>query len=142
MAKVNVGDIIKIGGIVHEALTREADKSSNKMTPADAAKVAPAVEKEVKAAVNEQIKPVVDVLTNQEPFYMSVQFWTLIVSAFAGIVGIFGYAVPEDMQKETVTIIMTISGTIGTILMFYNRYIRSSALLRRLKGDKNAASGS
>lgn len=65
MAKIDIGGLV--GAVVKEALTQQAAKPTTEMTPKDVAKVEPAVTK----AVEQAVAPVVENLTNSEPWYKS-----------------------------------------------------------------------
>jgi hypothetical protein len=127
--------IINIAAAVAAALAVEAEKPSNSLQAGDVQQIAAPVTKKVEEKVEQQIKPVVDVLTNKEPFYMSVQWWTQMMGLLAVILGIFEISFPAELQAQTVAVIMTVVGAGVSVAMFFNRYIRPSGLLRKLRGE-------
>lgn len=123
MANIDVKKVLDIGGVVVDALQKEADKSSNKMTDADVNKIAPAVEAKVEEKVKKEIQPIVDHLNNQEPWYQSRVAISAIVGILTAILGVWGYNLDAEAQSQLVIAIMAVSSAVTAILNVWARYI-------------------
>lgn len=132
---IDIGKIINIAGAVNDALHVEAQKPTNSLQPSEVHSVAPAVAAKVEAKVEAQVKPVVEVLTNQEPWWKSPQAIAQIVALISMILGIFKISFPAEMQAQFVILIMTLISAGTAAVLFWNRYIRPSQLLRKLRGE-------
>jgi hypothetical protein len=84
-SKIVLPDIIDMEYVVTNALQDEASKSSNNLTMTDAKKIAPAVTTKVEEQVRAEMQPVIDHLTNNEPWYQSRVTWGALIAAAAGI---------------------------------------------------------
>lgn len=71
MSKIDIGSIIDIGLTVTKALTDQSKKGSNGLKPSEVSTVAPKVAANVEKEIQEKLQPVVDNLTNSEPWYKS-----------------------------------------------------------------------
>lgn len=81
----------------------------------DAAQITNDVTKEVAAVVVNQ--------TNNEPWYQSRVTWGAILAALAGILGMFGYALPDDLQGKIVEGIVKAGPLIAAALTLYGRWV-------------------
>ena len=129
MANVDIDKALSVANAVEAALHVEAQKPTNSLQQQDVKDVAPAVTAAVQAKVDQTVKPAIEAITNQEPFYLSIQWWTQMLGLLVAIAGIFGIVIPAEMQKEILAIIAAVIGLTTAGLMFYNRYIRSNQLL-------------
>lgn len=129
---IQIGPMLDVAVAVNKALTQEARNPANTLQPADVHQTTVAVTKAVQDAVVTQVKPVVEVLTNQEPWWRSPQAWITILSMLSVLLGIFKISFDDVMQKEALTIIMAGVAFVSAATLFWNRYIRSSALLAKL----------
>lgn len=142
MADIKVGDLVDVASHVSDAVDKAAADPKIPIEQKDAAKITKSMTPGIQAGVKKDMQPVIDVLANQEPFYLSVQWWTQMMGYIIVLLGVLGYAIPEEMKESLLSIITAAVGLAVGLAMFYNRYIRSSALLRKLKGDKDAGTGS
>lgn len=127
MAKIDLGRIL--AAAVAIGASQVAADTSNKMVPKDAKAVVVATSVAAREEVKEA-QATVDVLTNQEPFYMSIQWWTQMLG-YAGVAaGLVGYAFPAEMQKEVLAILSGVIGLGTAGAMFYNRYIRFRGVVK------------
>jgi len=136
---LQIGPILDVAVAVNKALTQEAANPHNSLQPEDVRKTTQVVTDAVNVAVSEKVKPVVEVLTNQEPWYRSPQAWMTILSLLSVFLGIFKISFDDAMQKEALTVIMACIGAITGVVLFWNRYIRRSALLAKLGWVKTQA---
>jgi hypothetical protein len=127
MAKIDLGKIL--AAAVSAGAAQVAGDSSTKMEPKDAKAVVVATQQVAKEEVKEA-QATVDVLTNQEPFYMSVQWWTQMLGIAGALAGVVGFSFPAEMQKEALALITGAIGVITTGAMFYNRYIRFRGVVK------------
>lgn len=127
MAKIDLGKILAVAVAV--GANQVAADSANKMVPKDATAVVKATNVVAKEELKEA-QATVDVLTNQEPYYMSVQWWTQILGLLGTVAGIVGFSFPAEMQKEALSIITGVIGAGTAIAMFYNRYIRFRGVVK------------
>lgn len=131
MAKIDLGKILAIAVSAGAAQVAAAD--DNKMVPKDATAVVRATTQAVKDSGEiQQVQKHIDVLTEQEPFYMSVQWWTAMLGIAGTVAAAVGYSFPADMQKDVLAGIMAVVGAGTTIAMLYNRYIRKPAIVADL----------
>lgn len=119
---IDVNKVIDVGQIVVNALQKEADKPSNQMTNQDVNNVAPVVQAKVEDQLTKQVQPVIDHLTNNEPWYQSRQTWVAILGLLSSVLAIFGVAFPAEVQAQVLGIITAIVGIITTGTLIYNRY--------------------
>lgn len=101
-----------------------ADPGTN-MKPADVPDVVSAVVKSAEKHPDlKEAQKTLDAKTNQEPWYLSVQAWTAIVSAILAIFGAVGLAVPEEIRGQIMAAVPLVVGAGVSIAMIYNRYFR------------------
>jgi len=127
-----VGPIVGVASAVTAALKEAAASPTNSLHPTDVPKIAPKVSETVNQVVEQQVKPIVDVLTNQEPWYKSPQAITAILSLIGTLLGLFGVVFDAEAQKQALTLIMTATALVSGVLVFWNRYIRPSKLAQKL----------
>jgi hypothetical protein len=127
MAKIDLGKILALA--VAAGAAQVAGDSTTKMEPKDAKAVVQAAAVASKEEIKEA-QQTVDVLTNQEPFYLSVQWWTQILGLLGTVAGIIGFSFPAEMQKEALAIITGLIGVGTAGAMFYNRYIRFRGVVK------------
>lgn len=142
MANIQAKDLVDVAGHVQAAVEKAAADPKVPLTEKESDKVAKSITPAIQAGVKKDLQPVIDVIANQEPFYFSVQWWTQMAGYIIVLMGILGYTVPEEMKVQIMSLISVLVGAAVAFAMFYNRYIRSSALLRKLKGDPGASTGS
>jgi hypothetical protein len=123
MAKIDLKNIL-IAAATAAAAQVAADPKTV-LKPSDV----PEVSQEVRTQIEKhpdvkQAQKTIDVLTNQEPWYMSVQAWTAIITSMMAILGIIGLAVPEEVQKTVLAGVPILVGFGVAVAMMYNRYVR------------------
>jgi hypothetical protein len=129
MAKIDFGKLVAV--VVAAGSAQVAGDNTTKMEPKDAAAVVKATDVAIKQSPEiKEAQATVDVLTNQEPFYMSVQWWTGLLSLIVAAAGVFGVVIPEEIQKQVLAIIAIMFGSGGVGLMVYNRYIRFRGVVK------------
>ncbi|UHS60628.1 hypothetical protein HRR99_03380 [Agrobacterium vaccinii] len=79
-------------------------------------------------AVERSTAPVVAHITNTEPWYQSRVTLGAILAAAAGLLGVFGYAFPEDVQGKVVDLIVALAPVIGGILALHGRWVAKKPL--------------
>jgi hypothetical protein len=127
-SKIVLPDIIDMEYVVTNALQDEASKSSNNLTMTDAKKIAPAVTTKVEEQVRAEMQPVIDHLTNNEPWYQSRVTWGALIAAAAGIAGLAGYTIDAEDQRfwvdnaiEMVQLGTAIAALLGGVVAWYGR---------------------
>lgn len=127
MAKIDIGKLIDIASVVKDALNVEAKKDSNSLKPAEVTKVADPVATKVEAKVTQivtkELQAREDFATDQEPFYLSRQWWVTMLGLAGSVAGLAGYAFPAEMQQQVLAIAMAGIGVITSVTLFYNRYV-------------------
>lgn len=125
----DVKDLVSVESSVLDALSKVAESKTNKLTQTEAAKIAPAVAKKVEAEVTSQIKPVIEHLTNNEPWYQSRVTIGALVAALAGLAGLAGYSIDSDDQaflvdniSQTVQLVTALASLAGGVLAWYGRW--------------------
>lgn len=129
MSNVDVKNLVDIKGTIQKSLDTQATKDSNQMSASDAAKVAPPVANDVEKEVVRQVQPIIDHLTNQEPWYQSRVTWGAILAGVAGLANLAGYSFSiEDQQywvdttMQAVTLITGIASLLGGAYAWYGRW--------------------
>lgn len=123
MAKIDLKQILIAATTA--AASAAAAQTSTAMQPKDV----PAVTKEMKEQVKvhpdlKAAQEILDVKTNQEPWYLSVQAWVAIATGLMSIMGVVGLVVPEEIQKQVMAAIPAVVGLISMGALIYNRYFR------------------
>jgi hypothetical protein len=77
------------------------------------------VKPEVREAVQQEVGPVVEHLTNNEPWFRSRVTLGAIASILSGVLGLFGYAVGVE---EILPILVGLGPIIGGGLALYGRW--------------------
>lgn len=85
--------------------------------PAQPAAAAPIID-----AVTAKIAPEIIAATNNEPWYQSRVTLGAILAAAAGVVGIFGYAFPAEVQGKVIDLIIALGPVIGGGIALYGRW--------------------
>jgi len=83
MAKIDIGQIIDLAGVIKNVLHKEADKPNTSLQPVDVT----AVTNAVTTAVKQEVNPILVNATNSEPFYQSRIFWGTVVSIGVPLAG-------------------------------------------------------
>lgn len=78
------------------------------------------IAKEVSAVVINQ--------TNNEPWYQSRVTLGAILAALAGILGLFGWAFPTEVQGKVIDLIIALGPVIGGALALYGRWAAKKPL--------------
>lgn len=89
----------------------------NPTVPADPAAAAPIIN-----AVTAKIAPEIINATNNEPWYASRVTLGAILAAAAGVLGLFGYAFPAEVQGKVIELIIALGPVIGGALALYGRW--------------------
>ncbi|CCE94658.1 hypothetical transmembrane protein [Sinorhizobium fredii HH103] len=85
--------------------------------PAESAAAAPIIN-----AVVTRIAPEIINATNSEPWYRSRVTLGAILAAAAGVLGMFGYAFPADVQGKVIELIIALGPVIGGAIALYGRW--------------------
>ncbi|MDR6953772.1 hypothetical protein J2X65_003135 [Ancylobacter sp. 3268] len=99
-----------IATATHQAIANTASGLGG----ADASVIATEVAKETAAVVINQ--------TNNEPWYQSRVTLGAILAALAGILGLFGWAFPAEVQGKVIDLIVALGPVIGAALALYGRW--------------------
>jgi hypothetical protein len=123
MAKIDLKSILIAAASA--AASQVANDPSTNMNAADATKVVRQVEASTDqhSAIAEAQKTI-DVKTNQEPWYQSVQAWVAILTGLMSILGAIGLVIPQDIQKEVMSAVPLLIGFSAMCALIYNRYFR------------------
>lgn len=70
-----------------------------------------------------EVAPIVAHATNNEPWYQSRVTLGAILAALAGILSIFGYAFPAEMQGKVIDLVLASAPLIGGALALYGRWV-------------------
>ncbi|WP_037437178.1 hypothetical protein [Sinorhizobium fredii] len=89
----------------------------NPAVPAQPGAVSPIVD-----AVTSKILPEIINATNNEPWYASRVTLGAILAASAGVLGLFGYAFPAEVQGKVLDLIIALGPVIGGALALYGRW--------------------
>lgn len=128
MAKLlDIGKLVAV--VTALGAAQVAANENNKMEQKDAKAVVTAAASAGKEEIKEA-QATVDVLTNQEPFYMSVQWWVGATGVVISAAGAIGYTLPAEIQKEVLAIVAAVAGAGVTLAMAYNRYIRFRGVVK------------
>lgn len=76
----------------------------------------------VTAAVTASVVPVIEHLTNNEPWYQSRVTWGAIISAVVPILGAFGIATDWIKPDEFAAVIVAVGGVVGAATTLYGRW--------------------
>lgn len=120
MSKIDIGKILAIA--VAAGASQVAADTSNTMKPKDAKAVVVATTEAAKPEVKEA-QAQVDHALDQEPFYLSRQWWVTMLGLAGSVAGLAGYAFPAEMQQQVLAIAMAGIGVITSATLFYNRYV-------------------
>jgi len=83
---------------------------------------------EITNAVVDEIGPVVAHVTNTEPWYQSRVTLGAILTAVAGVVGIFGYAFPAEVQGKVIEATIALAPLVGAAITLYGRWVAKKPL--------------
>ncbi|MDX0572192.1 hypothetical protein GOD68_18360 [Sinorhizobium medicae] len=86
-------------------------------TPAQPAAAGPIIN-----AVTAKIAPEIIAATNNEPWWQSRVTLGAILAAAAGVLGIFGYAFPAEVQGKVIELIIALGPVIGGAIALYGRW--------------------
>lgn len=95
------------------------------VAPSDRIVVQPTIEK----AVKEEVAPVIQDLTNTEPWYKSNVTLGAIASMLSGVLALLGYSIGAE---ELLPILIGIGFVVGPIWTLYGRWAGRNAALKRL----------
>ncbi|MDW9447219.1 hypothetical protein GOA58_05895 [Sinorhizobium meliloti] len=73
-------------------------------------------------AVTNRIAPEIIAATNNEPWWQSRVTLGAILAAAAGVLGIFGYAFPAEVQGKVIELIIALGPVIGGAIALYGRW--------------------
>jgi hypothetical protein len=82
----------------------------------------------VTSKVLSEVVPVVAHATNQEPWYQSRVTLGAILAAAAGVLGVFGYAFPSEVQGKVIDLVIALGPVIGGALALYGRWLAKKPL--------------
>lgn len=82
----------------------------------------------VTKAVMEEIAPVVDHLTNQEPWWQSRVAIAALLIVFSRVVAMFGYQLPEELHGPITDIIIYVLPGVAVALLAWARYFARKPL--------------
>lgn len=84
--------------------------------------------KEIVEAVESKVAPIVAHVTNSEPWYQSRVTLGAILAAAAGVLGLFGYAFPSEVQGKVIDLIIALAPIIGGGFALYGRWAAKKPL--------------
>lgn len=84
--------------------------------------------KEIVEAVQEKVAPIVAHATNNEPWWQSRVTLGAILTAVAGVVGIFGYAFPAEVQGKVIDAVIALAPLVGAAITLYGRWVAKKPL--------------
>ncbi|APG91167.1 hypothetical protein [Sinorhizobium americanum] len=90
---------------------------ANPAVPAQPGAVSPIAE-----AVTKKIAPEIIAATNNEPWWQSRVTLGAILAAAAGVLGLFGYAFPAEVQGKMIELIIALGPVIGAGIALYGRW--------------------
>ncbi|MFD2142292.1 hypothetical protein [Ancylobacter oerskovii] len=102
------------------ATHRAVAQTASGLGGTEASVIAKEVAKETAAVVVNQ--------TNNEPWYQSRVTLGAILAALAGILGLFGWAFPAEMQGKVIDLIVALGPVIGAALALYGRWAAKKPL--------------
>ena len=106
MARIDIGKIIDLAGVIKNVLHDEAAKPSTSLEPSDVNKVT----QQVTDAVKKEVNPVLANATNQEPLWQSRIFIGAIIAAGLQIATVVGLKTDFiDPQSATTLVMQVIS---------------------------------
>jgi hypothetical protein len=82
----------------------------------------------VTSKVLTEVAPIVAHATNSEPWYQSRVTLGALLAAIAGILGLFGYAFPEEVQGKVIDLVLASTPLIGAALTLYGRWFAKRPL--------------
>lgn len=77
----------------------------------------------VTSKVLTEVAPIVAHVTNSEPWYQSRVTLGAILAASAGVLGVFGYAFPSELQGKVIDLVVALAPVIGGGLALYGRWV-------------------
>lgn len=77
----------------------------------------------VTSKVLTEVAPIVAHATNSEPWYKSRVTLGAILAAAAGVLGVFGYAFPSEVQGKIIDLVISLGPVIGGALTLYGRWV-------------------
>lgn len=88
----------------------------------------------VTQAVMQEIGPVVDHLTNQEPWWQSRTAIAALIIVISRITAKFGYYIPEELHGPLTDIVIEVFPAVAVGLIVWARYVAKKPLLSSLIG--------
>lgn len=82
----------------------------------------------VTSKVFTEVAPIVAHVTNQEPWYQSRVTLGSILALVAGILSLFGYAFPSELQGQIIDLVLAGAPLIGGALALYGRWVAKKPL--------------
>ncbi|HEV7255740.1 MAG TPA: hypothetical protein VGN97_21900 [Mesorhizobium sp.] len=112
--------IASLAPVVAAATARAVTHAPTTMDGADASRVA--------AKVAAEVAPIIVNQTNNERWWESRVTWGAILAALAGILGLFGWAMPEEMQGRIVDVIVAAGPLVSALIVLYGRWVAKKPL--------------
>ena len=78
--------------------------------------------------VADEVIPTVLNATNNEPWYQSRVTLGALLAAVAGVLGIFGFAFPDEMQGKVLDLVIALGPILGAGLALYGRWAAKKAI--------------
>lgn len=82
----------------------------------------------ITSKVMSEVAPIVAHATNNEPWWQSRVTLGALMAAVAGVLGIFGYAFPEETQGKVMDLVIALGPIIGAGLALYGRWAAKKPL--------------
>lgn len=121
MAKIDIGQIIDIAGVVKDVLHVEAKKNTNDLKPADVPKVAASVTPKIEHEVQKQVGAVVTNAVNAEPWYQSRVIIGTVVTLLATAAKIGGHELALVDQNSITDLVLQGGQVLGGLYALYGR---------------------
>lgn len=82
----------------------------------------------VSAPVIKSVLPYIEHMTNTEQWWQSRSWWAALIAALAGVLGVFGYALPEEFTGKFLDLVTAAAPLISAGLWLYARYVAKKPL--------------
>lgn len=94
------------------AVLNVAKRETNDMSPAAVAGAQPSIT----VAVAREVAPVIEHLTNNEPWYQSRVTLGALLTVIAAVAGIWGYSFPAETQSKILDTVLALAPLIGPLV--------------------------
>jgi hypothetical protein len=89
------------------------------------------IEPITKAVVNE-LSPDINALAGDVPIYKSQVFWGMVFVALTRMLAHWGYAIPEELHGQALSLLVTYGPYIGLAIIAWGRWVKRNIIASRL----------